>query len=342
MVHSRNLIKVILCGLFYIVQSDSMTTQVTKIDEILVGYDPYFQKNTSSILQCVHLCLRHRQCCCKSINIIQNVHSKTFQCQILNYTITHENAFYSKKTKSQHIQPINNQLNENQPKDNQTKNNQIEEKPKQDCMDWKKSGHNVDGIYEIMIDGKAVNVFCDMVTDGGGWIVFQNRFDGSVDFFRSWDEYRDGFGDLKGEFWLGNEFIHQLSRRHVGGMEFWIEGTAFDGDSTHRKSKNFFIGTEQESYKMSSLTLLTGEAVSTNEGKMMDGMKFSTTDRDNDNWEKDCADFYLGGWWFDSCFEFHFNGKYYAEGVTVKGYKGLAWIKVYGKQSLKKTRMMIR
>ena len=57
----------------------------------------------------------------------------------------------------------------------------------------------------------SFEVYCDMKTDGGGWTVFHKRFNGFVGFYRNWDEYKKGFGDLRGEYWLGNEKIHQLT-----------------------------------------------------------------------------------------------------------------------------------
>ena len=62
---------------------------------------------------------------------------------------------------------------------------------------------------------------CDMITDGGGWIVIQRRTTGNVDFYRGWDEYKRGFGALDDDFWLGNENIHLLSSS--GHYELRIE-----------------------------------------------------------------------------------------------------------------------
>ncbi|KAH9490871.1 hypothetical protein Btru_033722 [Bulinus truncatus] len=71
-----------------------------------------------------------------------------------------------------------------------------------------------DRVLTLLDDG--LQVMCDTKTDGGGWIIFQRRINGNVSFYRGWEEYKYGFGDFDvGEFYLGNEFIHQLtSKRH--------------------------------------------------------------------------------------------------------------------------------
>lgn len=48
---------------------------------------------------------------------------------------------------------------------------------------------------------------------GGGWTIIQRRKSGLVSFYRDWKQYKQGFGSIRGDFWLGNEHIHRLSRR---------------------------------------------------------------------------------------------------------------------------------
>ena len=62
---------------------------------------------------------------------------------------------------------------------------------------------------------------CDTVTDGGGWIVIQRRSKGDVDFYRGWEEYKNGFGNLRGDFWLGNRHIHRITSS--GSYELRVE-----------------------------------------------------------------------------------------------------------------------
>ena len=63
-----------------------------------------------------------------------------------------------------------------------------------------------------------------------GWTVIQRREDGSENFYRSWDDYAEGFGELNGEFWLGNDKIHQITQTDKFAIRFDLE----DGEGSTR------------------------------------------------------------------------------------------------------------
>ncbi|XP_038058744.1 ficolin-3-like [Patiria miniata] len=92
------------------------------------------------------------------------------------------------------------------------------------------------GTYTINPEGfgnGGLRVYCDMETDGGGWIVFQRRKDVSVDFYRNWAEYQSGFGDLSGEFWLGNDNLVTLtSDDSRGTWELRVDLEDWEGNTS--------------------------------------------------------------------------------------------------------------
>ena len=96
------------------------------------------------------------------------------------------------------------------------------------------------GVYSIDPDGLgSFNVSCDMTTDGGGWTVFQRRQDGSVDFYRVWDDYKKGFGNMPGEFWLGLEKIKRLTKDN--DKELRVDLEDFEGEKRYAKYETFEV-----------------------------------------------------------------------------------------------------
>ena len=146
-----------------------------------------------------------------------------------------------------------------------------------DCKDALAQGQTTSGVYTIQPDNQpAFQVYCDMETDGGGWTVFQRRMDGSVDFYRNWSDYQQGFGSLSGEFWLGLEKIHHLTSTLT---ELRVDITDFYENSGYAHYTNFSIGDSASQYIL-SVSGYSGTAGDSLEGH--DGYWFSTRDQDND------------------------------------------------------------
>ncbi len=92
-------------------------------------------------------------------------------------------------------------------------------------------------------------MFCDQTTAGGGWTVFQKRLDGSVDFYRDWTDYKSGFGNLNGEFWLGLDKIHRLTQSENGKLR--VDLKDWEGDTRFAEYDSFAIGDEASKYSLS-------------------------------------------------------------------------------------------
>ena len=158
-------------------------------------------------------------------------------------------------------------------------------------------------------DGKGFfNVYCDMRTDGGGWTVFQRRQDGSVDFYRGWNDYKSGFGQLTAEFWLGNDKIHRLTAARPCSLRVELED--WNGVRVYAKYGMFNIGDEQAKYQL-GVGSYSGTAGDSLAGH--NNMAFSTKDRDNDIQSGNCAVEFTGAWfvpWLPPCqFKWKIPGK---------------------------------
>ncbi|NXJ37623.1 ANGL4 protein, partial [Ciconia maguari] len=186
---------------------------------------------------------------------------------------------------------------------NQSQNTKLPE----DCHQLFLAGQQSSGVFQVQPAGsQPFKVYCDMTAEGG-WTVIQRRTDGSVDFDQLWDAYKNGFGDLRGDFWLGLEKIHHLVQE--GRYNLLIELEDWEGNSQVVQFV-FSLGGESTAYTLNLLGPLSGEL----ENAIGDfrQLPFSTRDRDHDlKADTNCAKHLSGGWWFSTCGHANLNGKYF-------------------------------
>ena len=180
-----------------------------------------------------------------------------------------------------------------------------------------------------------MQVYCDM-SNGGGFTVFQRRMDGTVNFYQAWAGYLKGFGDLKGEFWLGLDKIHRLTK---SSSSLRIDMEDFTGTQRQAVYSQFSLkGADQKySLEVSGYTGNAGDGLSEHSGK-----KFTTHDQDNDDSSTNCAVVSRGAWWYSSCHNSNLNGLYLAGQHESNG-NGVNWDSWRGiNYSLRITEMKIK
>jgi len=211
-------------------------------------------------------------------------------------------------------------------------------RPKRDCLAFKEVGLTTNGIYRVTMNNyKTMSVYCDQTTDGGGWTVIQRRVDGTINFYRNWNDYKKGFGYYQHEFYQGNDNIYLLSLQglYPKGSLLRIEMNDWKGNSTYAKYSSFELGNENSKYEL-RIGKYAGIA-----GDMLfphNKYPFSTYDKDT---AKNCAKTFRGAWWYVACHASNLNGEYLLPGQQ-KPYYGIRWSHWNNNLSLKHVEMKVR
>ncbi|CAC5426183.1 Angiopoietin-related protein 2,Angiopoietin-1 [Mytilus coruscus] len=170
-----------------------------------------------------------------------------------------------------------------------------------------------DGVYNVYPKGADYPkpAYC-VIRNGIKWTVIHRRFDGSVNFSRNWEEYKQGFGNVKGAYWLGNEAIHLISTN--GKHKLHIDLELRNGSRFYADYSLFKLNNESSQYLLN----VTGYS-----GTAGDSMDNDTLDGRANGYN--CARKFQSGWWFALCNFSDLNGNFtkYVPGVLQKWYMNL-------------------
>ncbi|PKU33386.1 fibrinogen-like 1 [Limosa lapponica baueri] len=140
-------------------------------------------------------------------------------------------------------------------------------------------------------------------------------------------------------------------RQYSGNYTLRIDLTDFEGERRFAQYARFRVAGEEHSYEMScgEYSGTAGDSLTGGFHPEVQwwadhrGMKFSTRDRDNDNYEGNCAEEEKAGWWFNRCHSANLNGLYYKGPYTAKSDNGIVWYTWHGWwYSLKSVVMKVR
>nr|XP_023963250.1 tenascin isoform X6 [Chrysemys picta bellii] len=192
-----------------------------------------------------------------------------------------------------------------------------------DCSQALLNGESASGLYTIYTNGnksQPMEVYCDMISDGGGWIVFLRRHNGNEDFYRNWRTYAAGFGDPKDEFWIGLENLHKITSQ--GQYELRVD-LRDKGETAYALYDRFSVGDSKTRYrlKVDGYSGTAGDSMTYHNGR-----SFSTFDKDNDAAITNCALSYKGAFWYKNCHRVNLMGRYgdnsHSQGINWFHWKG--------------------
>ncbi|KAJ0001268.1 hypothetical protein NQD34_006288 [Periophthalmus magnuspinnatus] len=214
-------------------------------------------------------------------------------------------------------------------------------RPWRDCQHVLDSGEVTSGIYLLRPQGtnRLLQAWCEQSRSQGGWTVIQRRQDGSVNFFRTWEQYKQGFGNLDGEYWLGLEHLYWLTKQSQYKLRVSLED--WQGRQVFAEYNSFHLEPETDWYRLrlGHYHGTAGDSLSWHNNKA-----FTTLDRDKDSYSGNCAHFQKGGWWYHMCAHSNLNGVWYRGGHYRSRYQdGVYWAEFHGgSYSLKRVSMMVK
>ena len=201
-----------------------------------------------------------------------------------------------------------------------------------DCCQLKFLQAHESGIYKIA----ERNSYCDMTTDGGGWLVILRRAGGKRAFNKPWKRYQKGFGALDKDFWLGLDAMHQLTT--LAFTELRVDLKHWNGTEIYAHYSTFHVAGPEDNYR---LTVADYDNRSTADASLTSGMQFSTLDRDNDAWGLSCSTEFAnsGGWWYWRCGGVYLTESYFDHDGNPLG---ISWLTNMRERRYARAEMKIR
>ncbi|XP_063742858.1 tenascin-N isoform X3 [Eleginops maclovinus] len=193
-----------------------------------------------------------------------------------------------------------------------------------DCIQIMRNGNTRSGIYTLYLNNdhsKPFEAFCDMETDGGGWLMLQRRNTGKLDFMKRWKQCIAGFGNLTEEFWIGLDKIYELTNTPTK-YELRVD-LGLGAERAYAVYDNFQIAPVKQKFKLTigKYSGTAGDAMTYHQGR-----PWTTVDNDNDIALGNCALTHRGAWWYKNCHLANLNGRWgdtrHSLGVNWEPWKG--------------------
>jgi Fibrinogen beta and gamma chains, C-terminal globular domain len=143
-----------------------------------------------------------------------------------------------------------------------------------------------------------------------------------VFFNRTWKEFKEGFGDVSGDYWIGNDRLHSLTKD--GNYRLRVDVQTINDCNWQWAEYDTFIVDDESTGFMLHVSGFSGTAYNsllstglpTDPGNL-NGMRFSTFDNRNPI-TISCAAIYRAGFWYNRCSYVHIN----SDGAIFKWWSG--------------------